>query len=277
MIEPRRHQEGGVIEAGGARRRRAWRRAGARSRSGRRRPACRDGRERGGAFELGRDQAARDRSPRARPCRARSARSCRCAAACGWRRSESRRDWVRPWALYWRFALANTTGSAARERSFRGARMRRIAAAMAYAATRRHIGISCRISRGSDHVAEPPADRPVQDRASDRARADGGRDRIAKLAIAVCGGGRARLAAGRDHRRGEDARRRSRRSAPRPSKPINVNFFCHKPPVLNNAREHAWRERLKPYYDELGIDPARRCRRATARRSMPRSAPRSRS
>ncbi len=39
-------------------------------------------------------------------------------------------------------------------------------------------------------------------------------------------------------------------------KPINVNFFCHKPPVPNNAREHAWRERLKPYYVELGIDPA---------------------
>ena len=42
----------------------------------------------------------------------------------------------------------------------------------------------------------------------------------------------------------------------RTKKPINVNFFCHKPPVLNNAREHAWRERLKPYYQELGIDPA---------------------
>ena len=39
-------------------------------------------------------------------------------------------------------------------------------------------------------------------------------------------------------------------------KPVNVNFFCHKPPVLSNAREHAWRERLKPYYEELGIDPA---------------------
>jgi len=36
------------------------------------------------------------------------------------------------------------------------------------------------------------------------------------------------------------------------SKPINVNFFVHKPPLLNNAREHAWRERLKPYYLELG-------------------------
>lgn len=27
-------------------------------------------------------------------------------------------------------------------------------------------------------------------------------------------------------------------------------------PVPNNAREHAWRERLKPYYLEFGIDPA---------------------
>jgi nitronate monooxygenase len=38
--------------------------------------------------------------------------------------------------------------------------------------------------------------------------------------------------------------------------PVNVNFFCHTPPVLNNAREVRWRERLKPYYEELGIDPA---------------------
>ncbi|MBI3703658.1 MAG: nitronate monooxygenase [Rhizobiales bacterium] len=39
-------------------------------------------------------------------------------------------------------------------------------------------------------------------------------------------------------------------------KPLNLNFFAHKPPTLNNAREHAWRERLKPYYAEFGIDPA---------------------
>jgi nitronate monooxygenase len=38
-------------------------------------------------------------------------------------------------------------------------------------------------------------------------------------------------------------------------KPLNLNFFAHKPPVRNNAREHAWRERLKPFYVELGIDP----------------------
>ena len=42
----------------------------------------------------------------------------------------------------------------------------------------------------------------------------------------------------------------------RTSKPVNVNFFCHTPPVPNNAREAAWRDRLKPYYTELAIDPA---------------------
>jgi nitronate monooxygenase len=42
----------------------------------------------------------------------------------------------------------------------------------------------------------------------------------------------------------------------RTDKPINLNFFCHVPPVPNNAREARWRERLAPYYRELGIDPA---------------------
>jgi nitronate monooxygenase len=42
----------------------------------------------------------------------------------------------------------------------------------------------------------------------------------------------------------------------RTAKPINVNFFCHTPPVPNNAREAAWRDRLAPYYRELAIDPA---------------------
>jgi nitronate monooxygenase len=39
-------------------------------------------------------------------------------------------------------------------------------------------------------------------------------------------------------------------------KPVNVNFFCHAAPVPNNAREARWRDRLKPYYEELGIDPS---------------------
>lgn len=42
----------------------------------------------------------------------------------------------------------------------------------------------------------------------------------------------------------------------RTKRPINLNFFCHTPPELNNAREARWRERLAPYYRELGIDPA---------------------
>jgi nitronate monooxygenase len=42
----------------------------------------------------------------------------------------------------------------------------------------------------------------------------------------------------------------------RTSKPVNLNFFCHTAPVRNNARETRWRDRLKPYYEELGIDPS---------------------
>jgi nitronate monooxygenase len=42
----------------------------------------------------------------------------------------------------------------------------------------------------------------------------------------------------------------------RTKKPIALGFFCHTPPVPNNARENAWRDRLKPYYKEMGIDPA---------------------
>lgn len=41
----------------------------------------------------------------------------------------------------------------------------------------------------------------------------------------------------------------------RTRRPINVNFFCHKPPRVDNAREAAWRDRLAPYYHELGLDP----------------------
>jgi nitronate monooxygenase len=33
----------------------------------------------------------------------------------------------------------------------------------------------------------------------------------------------------------------------RTKKPINLNFFCHTPPTLSNARETRWRERLAPY------------------------------
>ena len=41
----------------------------------------------------------------------------------------------------------------------------------------------------------------------------------------------------------------------RTARPINVNFFCHAPPQRDARREAAWKERLAPYYAELGIDP----------------------
>jgi nitronate monooxygenase len=37
------------------------------------------------------------------------------------------------------------------------------------------------------------------------------------------------------------------------SKPFNVNFFCHAPPVVDAARESAWRQALAPYYGESGL------------------------
>ena len=38
------------------------------------------------------------------------------------------------------------------------------------------------------------------------------------------------------------------------NRPYNVNFFCHVPDALREAR---WREALTPYYAELGVDPAK--------------------
>lgn len=40
------------------------------------------------------------------------------------------------------------------------------------------------------------------------------------------------------------------------TRPFNLNFFCHTPPVPDAAREAAWRSKLAPYYVEFGIDPA---------------------
>jgi nitronate monooxygenase len=39
------------------------------------------------------------------------------------------------------------------------------------------------------------------------------------------------------------------------SKPINVNFFCHRAPAFDAEREAAWKQRLKNYYLEFGLDP----------------------
>jgi nitronate monooxygenase len=41
----------------------------------------------------------------------------------------------------------------------------------------------------------------------------------------------------------------------RTSRPINVNFFCHRLPGVDPDREASWRRRLERYYVELGLDP----------------------
>jgi nitronate monooxygenase len=40
----------------------------------------------------------------------------------------------------------------------------------------------------------------------------------------------------------------------RTPKPINLNFFCHASPQRDEAIQSAWRQRLAPYYAELGVD-----------------------
>ena len=42
----------------------------------------------------------------------------------------------------------------------------------------------------------------------------------------------------------------------RVSAPVNMNFFCHNAVDADPAREAGWKQRLGPYYDELGLDPA---------------------
>jgi nitronate monooxygenase len=42
----------------------------------------------------------------------------------------------------------------------------------------------------------------------------------------------------------------------RVSAPVNMNFFCHTPVEADPAHEARWKERLAPYYQEHGLDPA---------------------
>lgn len=51
-------------------------------------------------------------------------------------------------------------------------------------------------------------------------------------------------------------RKELRTIASQSNKPINVNFFCHTPAVVDAAREAAWRDMFAPFYAEFGIDPA---------------------
>jgi nitronate monooxygenase len=43
--------------------------------------------------------------------------------------------------------------------------------------------------------------------------------------------------------------------ASKTTRPVNVNFFCHKTPEPDAARDERWRAALAPYYRELGVDP----------------------
>ncbi len=42
----------------------------------------------------------------------------------------------------------------------------------------------------------------------------------------------------------------------RVSASVNVNFFCHTAADADPVREASWKQRLAPYYKELGLDPA---------------------
>jgi nitronate monooxygenase len=42
----------------------------------------------------------------------------------------------------------------------------------------------------------------------------------------------------------------------RVSAPLNMNFFCHRAVEADPKREAQWKQRLAPYYKELGVDPA---------------------
>jgi nitronate monooxygenase len=54
----------------------------------------------------------------------------------------------------------------------------------------------------------------------------------------------------------EKAREQIKIIRQRVSTPLNVNFFCHKAVDADAGREANWRQRLAPYYRELGLDPA---------------------
>ncbi len=53
----------------------------------------------------------------------------------------------------------------------------------------------------------------------------------------------------------DDIRREVVAIRARTSRPFNVNFFCHRLPPADAARERAWIAALAPYYRELGVEP----------------------
>jgi nitronate monooxygenase len=51
----------------------------------------------------------------------------------------------------------------------------------------------------------------------------------------------------------DDLRNALRTITEQTNKPFNVNFFCHRLPVSDPAREEHWRQLLAPFYQELGV------------------------
>jgi nitronate monooxygenase len=78
---------------------------------------------------------------------------------------------------------------------------------------------------------------------------------LAPLAIAVSrAGGLGSLPCGMLNV--EEARAQLDRIRAETDRAINVNFFCHTPPMPDAARESRWRQRLAPYYAEFGVEPS---------------------
>lgn len=50
-----------------------------------------------------------------------------------------------------------------------------------------------------------------------------------------------------------------------PGRPLNLNFFCHRNPAPDAARDARWLAALKPFYLELGLDPEMPLAAATRR------------
>jgi len=72
------------------------------------------------------------------------------------------------------------------------------------------------------------------------------------LAVAVChAGGLGSLPCAM--RTPEAVRREIAAIRAQTDRPFNVNFFCHRIPAADDAREQRWRAKLAPYYQELGI------------------------
>ena len=53
----------------------------------------------------------------------------------------------------------------------------------------------------------------------------------------------------------DDIRREVAAIRAQTARPFNVNFFCHRQPTPDAARERAWIAALAPYFRELGVEP----------------------